>query len=185
MRLFTVVLYVLSVSLAAVILAVYYSLIWRPTAGPTRTGTKGPGVTTFRTIITDVTKPGGADRNNQTKCSNSICNNDTINMKFISNFINLPVDTKTNKSDKTNTHSTGSPDSQTANSAQVPPVPSTGPAEPPQAGQGLTSPGRTTAEPPAVTAEDPSNLPTHRAAEPDSGSGTEEQLGDGLLPGHW
>ncbi|XP_068565281.1 putative transmembrane protein INAFM2 [Cebidichthys violaceus] len=38
-RLATVLVYVLSVSLAAGLLAVYYSLIWRPSAGPGQTGT--------------------------------------------------------------------------------------------------------------------------------------------------
>lgn len=42
-RLATVLVYVMSVSLAAAVLALYYSLIWRPAAGPgpTRTGTDG------------------------------------------------------------------------------------------------------------------------------------------------
>ncbi|XP_060908872.1 putative transmembrane protein INAFM2 [Labrus mixtus] len=41
-RLVTVLVYVLTVSLAATVLVLYYSLIWKPTAGPglTRTGTR-------------------------------------------------------------------------------------------------------------------------------------------------
>uniref|UniRef100_A0A3Q0SXK1 InaF motif containing 2 n=1 Tax=Amphilophus citrinellus TaxID=61819 RepID=A0A3Q0SXK1_AMPCI len=46
-RLATVVAYVLSVSMAAIVLAVYYSLIWKPAAGPgpscNRTGTCAEG----------------------------------------------------------------------------------------------------------------------------------------------
>lgn len=102
--------FVLSVSLAAVILAVYYRLIWKPTAGPglTRTGTGDPVTATSRTEM---------------------------------------------------------------NLTQTGPNSSTGPMAPLKAEQGFTSPALT----PAVTAEDPSNLPTHRDQEADcSGSGTEE-----------
>lgn len=181
-RLATVVGYVLSVSLAAVILAVYYSLIWRPAAGPglTGTGTRGPGVTTSRTEA----ELGSAHRNNQT-------NNDAVNGSNVNKNTVQVINIHRSRNDFINTHSNLPADSQTTpgglNSAQVLPVPSTGPAEPPQAGQGFTSPARAPAEPLAVTAEDPSNLPTHRAADPEtdsSGSGMEEPSG-GLLPGFW
>ncbi|XP_038583617.1 putative transmembrane protein INAFM2 isoform X2 [Micropterus salmoides] len=142
-RLATVVGYVLSVSVGAVILAVYYSLIWKPTSGPalTRTG-----------------------------ISETCINNSSVKVQVF-------------KETSSETHRTGSADSQTAPGR---PVPSSGPAEPPQAGEGVTSPALTTAGPPAVTAEDPSNLPTHRdpaagvgGTETDpAGSGMEE-LGDG------
>ncbi|KAG8011562.1 putative transmembrane protein INAFM2 [Nibea albiflora] len=109
-RVVTVSVYVLSVSLAAVILAVYYSLIWKP--GPTRIGTGDPVTATSRTEM---------------------------------------------------------------NLTQTGPKSSAGPTEPPQAEQGFTSPALI----PAVTAEDPSNLPTPRDQEADcSGSGTQE-LSDG------
>lgn len=140
-RLATVVVYVLSVSLAAVILAVYYSLIWKPTAGPGLSRTGEPGAAT-----------SGTEVNNKT-CINK--------------------DPRASDGP----HGPGSGDASPGDSALPPPVPSTGPAEPPQAGQGFTSPV-------SVTAEDPSNLPTHRLPagrdrETDSsGSGTEE-LGDG------
>ncbi|XP_036943203.1 putative transmembrane protein INAFM2 [Acanthopagrus latus] len=107
-RLVTVLVYVLAVSLAAVVLAVYYSLIWRPTAG------FGPG--TRRTENQTGSEPG----------------------------------TRRNTANK------------------IPSVPAV-----PQAGQDVTSRA-------AVTAEDPSNLPTHRPAgrqDPDQegdGSGMEE-----------
>ncbi|XP_053330919.1 uncharacterized protein LOC128504753 [Spea bombifrons] len=53
-RLATVFAYVLSVSLAAIVLAIYYSLIWKPvrSGGETANGNAGPEVTTFRSNIT-------------------------------------------------------------------------------------------------------------------------------------
>lgn len=143
-RLATVVVYVLSVSLAAVVLAVYYSLIWKPSAGPglSRTGTGN------RTEMTD----SGPHRTkqNETKCC---CN------------INRP--TQTNK-----TYKDRKPDQSTETSTGSS---CTGPAEPAQAGQSSTSPSLSTAEPSAVTAEDPSNLATQRDPGTDSsGSGMEE-----------
>ncbi len=170
-RLATVVVYVLSVSLAAVILAVYYSLIWKPTAGPglTRTGTGEAGATTSRTEMKR--SEAGSDEN-QTTCS--------------SNTTSVNNVTSVHKESETRTHRTGSVEASPG---------------PPQAGQGVTSRALTTAEPPAVTAEDPSNLPTHRATggrdpaadvgwtETDSsGSGTEELVlskSHGSLPGYW
>lgn len=52
-RLATVVSYVLSVSLAAVVLAVYYSLIWKPSPGPGLTRTGDPGPNQNRTMCED------------------------------------------------------------------------------------------------------------------------------------
>lgn len=156
-RLATVVVYVLSVSLAAVILAVYYSLVWRPTAGPSRVGltraetpTAGSGLTWVGTSGTGATESVAETvRTNpdQTKCSGKTCTG------------TLEEDNSLDKHTRTRSG----------------PACDTRPAQPPQTGPGLS-----TAEPPAVTPEDPSNLPTHRAAgsrdpEPDSsGSGMEE-----------
>lgn len=160
-RLVTVLGYVMSVSLAAVVLAVYYSLIWRPAAGPgqTRTGTVAPGVTTSRA------EP--AQRTNQNKDSRTTSVSDVTQSvtspgpEFITTDHSLPADTGAPP---------GTTDTPTGHPALVP------------AGQGFTSPA-------AVTAEDPSNLPTHRTAGPGaggessgsgSGSGVEE-LSDGTL----
>ncbi|XP_051264238.1 putative transmembrane protein INAFM2 [Dicentrarchus labrax] len=117
-RLTTVVVYVLSVSLAAVVLAVYYSLIWKPTPGPALTRTGEPAAATSRTGM-NVTDP------DQSKCLNN------INMNKVS--------------------------------GSGPPGPSPGVSSTAAAAQSSSSPALTSAEPPAVTAEDPSNLPTHRA----------------------
>ncbi|XP_061599162.1 uncharacterized protein LOC133462064 [Cololabis saira] len=57
-RLATVFAYVLSVSLAAIILAIYYSLIWKPTSGSSSAGKPGvpeAGVTPTANISTDTT----------------------------------------------------------------------------------------------------------------------------------
>ncbi|XP_053193297.1 uncharacterized protein LOC128377374 [Scomber japonicus] len=164
-RLATVVVYVLSVSLAAVILAVYYSLIWRPTTG---------------TGIDHIT---AAQRNNPNISKFDSCRNKTLNIQIkVSNNDSVRIYNQTIKAENlkktllnpNKADSTGSPRS-------------TGASDPPQAGQGASSSALSTAEPPAVTAEDPSNLPTHRAAavrdqEADvgwmeagsSGSGTED-----------
>ncbi|KAM3602958.1 uncharacterized protein V6R79_014220 [Siganus canaliculatus] len=142
-RLATVVVYVLSVSLAAVILAVYYSLVWRPTAGPSLVGlsraetpTAGSGLTWVGdsgTGATEVVAETVRTNPDQTECSGGTC--------------------------------TGTPED---NGTRI------------RAGPGCdTGPDLSTAEPPAVTAEDPSNLPTHGAAgarDPErdsSGSGME------------
>ncbi|XP_039980515.1 uncharacterized protein LOC120788638 [Xiphias gladius] len=219
-KLATVVLYVLSVSLAAVILAVYYSLIWKPTPGPglNRTGitTGEPRAATSGTE-TNIRAGSSADGHdqNRTRCTKETAlNRDTgvgpdiyedsadpdqahRSTNTVINTLQLPADqvsteATTDQSDRTrftNSFTTGSvevspgdtpvlrgghTEAQTVNSAGGLPV------EPPQAGQGFTSPALATAEPPAVTAEDPSNLPTHRAAagretEADhSGSGMED-----------
>lgn len=179
-RLATVVVYVLSVSLAAVILAVYYSLIWKPTPGPglprTGTTTGEPGATTSRTG-TDITAGVRPQKPDQRKTLNR--DNDVTNNTSIDPDINDSIDP-----DYTGRHGLTSGDGLPAETGDSAPVLSTGPAEPPR---GFPSPALTTAEPPAVTAEDPSNLPTHRAAvsretaaeagwtQADySGSGTEE-----------
>lgn len=56
-RLATVFAYVLSVSLAAIILAIYYSLIWKPTSGSSSSGKPGvpDGVTPGANMSTDST----------------------------------------------------------------------------------------------------------------------------------
>lgn len=142
-RLVTVLVYVLAVSLAAVVLAVYYSLIWRPTAG------FGPG--TRRTENQTGSEPG--TRRNTANKSNNTC----FKVSDASgDFDQIDKDTQTDQSD----HQSGP--------GPVPSVPAV-----PQAGQDVTSRA-------AVTAEDPSNLPTHRPAgrqDPDQegdGSGMEE-----------
>lgn len=101
-RLSTVLVYVLSVSLAAVVLAVYYSLIWKPS----RTGTGS------RTEMTD--------------------NHGPTQSNYAYELDQSPVETSTSSAE--------------------------GPVNP--------------AEPPAGTANDPSNLPTPRDRETDSGSGS-------------
>lgn len=176
-RLATVVVYVLSVSLAAVILAVYYSLLWRPTAGPglTQTGTVEPGAADSRTEIDDEAGPR-SHRNDpeKLKCDKNVMKTRSNSSVHVSQDTSLS--TKTQKSDRntSKTHSTGAVRSSTGDS-----VSSTGATEPPQAGQSFTD--VTTAEPPAVTAEDPANLPTHRDPERDySGSGMKELM-DGEL----
>lgn len=172
-RLATVVAYVLSVSLAAVILAVYYSLIWRPTTG---TGT-------------------GTERRNHKTSRVDYCRNKTITTQ---NKVSSDAAAHTyhhmNDAENFNTTAVSPGPVDRTGSLEVP---SPGPADPSQTGQGFTSSALTTAEPPAVTAEDPSNLPTHRTAtgrhrEADvglleagsSGSGTEPVLrtSNGLLP---
>ncbi|XP_044232380.1 uncharacterized protein zgc:153157 [Thunnus albacares] len=177
-RLATVVAYVLSVSLAAVILAIYYSLIWRPTTG---TGTTGDPYITAR------------HRNNQNTCKCDSCNNKTVNMQNkVSNNDSINIKIYEDTINPENFSNTFINTSKVGDSTGSLEVPSTGPADPPQAGQGFPSSALTTAKPPAVTAEDPSNLPTHRAAadrDPEadvgwkeadsSGSGTEE-LSDGV-----
>lgn len=156
-RLATVLVYILSVSLAAVILAIYYTLIWRPTAGP--------GPTRTRTEI-NITEPGRPHR-----CDSSV----NIN-NFVDNFIN--ADSHNNK---TGTHGSGSAgDPPGTTDGPVLSLPSTGPADPLQTGQDFM----TTAEPPAVTAEDPSNLPTHRTTDPDPDLDSDE-LSGGLPPEYW
>ncbi|CAK6982440.1 uncharacterized protein LOC128377374 [Scomber scombrus] len=166
-RLATVVVYVLSVSLAAVILAIYYSLIWRPTTG---TGTGTDHIT-------------AAQRNNLNMSKFDYCRNKTLNIQTkVSNNDSVQIYNQTIKAENLNqtlinpnkADRTGSP-------------PSIGASDPPQAGQDASFSALSTAEPPAVTAEDPSNLPTHRTAagrdqEADvgrmeagsSGSGTED-----------
>lgn len=122
-RLATVAAYVLSVSVAAVVLAVYYSLIWRPGQSRDRNGSPGAEHSRGKPSECDVDTDGDATDNR------------SIADRLLADG-HVPV---------------------TALSAEVSPVLAPGPTGPPGAGQGSTSPA-------AVTAEDPSNLPTHRAA---------------------
>lgn len=65
-------------------------------------------------------------------------------------------------------------------------VSSIGTSEAPLAAQGVTSPGVTPTEPAAVTAEDPSNLPTHRsAAGRDAATGGRRTEADFSGSGDW
>lgn len=153
-RLATVVLYVLSVSLAAVVLAVYYSLIWKPTAGPGLTRTGEPGEATSEMN----TGPG-----TQTQRNDQTTNNKMINVTNDSSDVKIHKDSHWSpETDQPglSAHGAGSVEASPADSAQGPSVPSIGTAE-----RGFTSTVPMTAGPPAVTADDPSSLPTHRPAE--------------------
>uniref|UniRef100_UPI003AAA809E uncharacterized protein n=1 Tax=Centroberyx gerrardi TaxID=166262 RepID=UPI003AAA809E len=181
-RLATVTAYVLSVSLAAVILAVYYSLIWKPTAGPGHSrGRSRPGTPGRST---------GTDDNTEIRSDTNTIINTDINTNTDTNINSNTNTTDTDTNSNTNGESVSiyvtpgeAPVRQTGGFGQV--SAPTGPAEPRQAGQGFTEPGLNTEPPPAVTAEDPANLPTHRQQEagwwsssspepePGSGSGTE------------
>ncbi|XP_041814725.1 uncharacterized protein LOC121622017 [Chelmon rostratus] len=183
-RLATVVVYVLSVSLAAVILAVYYSLLWKPTAGRglTRTGTVEPGAGISRTEMDAPGTRSHKNNPNKLKCKNNIRQMKTRN----NSSVHIYKDTK--KPDQTtyDRHRTGSVESSPGDSAQVPSVPSTGRDAPLQSGRSFTSTAMTTAEQPALTAQDPSNLPTHTGTHRDpetdsSGSGMQELSDAGEL----
>lgn len=139
-RLATVVSYVLSVSLAAVVLAVYYSLIWKPSPGPGLTRTGQPG-----------------SNQNRTRCEDGLCD---------SNW-GRPALTHT---DPYTDPRTGDQTGSDVNPQTTGPGPTdSGPLQAEPAFSG-------TADPPTVTAEDPSNLPTHRDPSSEgSGSGMEEK----------
>lgn len=162
-RLATVMVYVMSVSLAAVVLAVYYSLIWKPTAGPgpsrTRTRTE-PGSTTSETELSDAEPAGAAGKLRNKAKSEADDDNLLIRDSDVTN--NRPIDKDMIDSVNTNNHSPA--DTHSINHSTGSMEVSTGPTEPPQAGQGFTSPALKTDELASVTAEDPSNLPTHRTA---------------------
>ncbi|XP_071354857.1 uncharacterized protein [Trachinotus anak] len=68
-RLATVFAYVLSVSLAAIILAIYYSLIWKPTSGSSSLGKPGvpEEVTPTANISADITTGNNASEWNSTQ----------------------------------------------------------------------------------------------------------------------
>ncbi|KAL7861835.1 hypothetical protein SRHO_G00132760 [Serrasalmus rhombeus] len=71
-RLATVFAYVLSVSLAAIILAVYYSLIWKPTAASTSPPSDGkPGTTAPPNATTDADMGNGNSTSPWTPLGNS------------------------------------------------------------------------------------------------------------------
>ncbi|MEQ2279702.1 hypothetical protein AMECASPLE_012101 [Ameca splendens] len=162
-RVATVVGYVLVVSLAAVLLAVYYGFLWKPTSSP------GPAPTSnwTRNGIRELKSGAARKSQNEKKCGVNNCfsdNDKSVNEEFI-NFTERKQETSS-----TSVH-----------------LVSTGASEPPQAAHSVTSPALSIAEAAAVTAEDPSNLPTHRSTagldpaagapwtEADfSGSGTED-----------
>ncbi|XP_029984073.1 putative transmembrane protein INAFM2 [Sphaeramia orbicularis] len=138
-RLATVVSYVLSVSLAAVVLAVYYSLIWKPSPGSGLTRTE-LGLNQTRT-----------------RCEDGLCDSDWTRSALT----------------HTDPHTDSTTGGQTGSDVN-PQTTGPGPADsgPLQAEPGFTG----TPEPPAVTAEDPSNLPTHRdPGSEGSESGMEEK----------
>ncbi|RVE55932.1 hypothetical protein OJAV_G00231050 [Oryzias javanicus] len=176
-RVVTVLAYVLAVSVAAVVLAVYYSLIWEPTAFRTgtklnRTGSEADGETPTQT---GVNKFGN-------NCQNE---NNKVTIK--------DGDTQVSVQDEPELTS------QSVNTLEVTSVHiqvrSFRITEASPSGQSARSPGASTSHPPAVTADDPSNLPTHPGAsargpatdggwtEPDhSGFGSEENHNlDGLI----
>lgn len=133
-RLATVLAYALSVSLAAVILAVYYSLLWKPTAGPglTRTGSSGAELKR-----TDAEAAVAARRYPRCRTDPASLGDITIDQDSI----------------------------DLVGSSETPAVrgtASTGPSESSQDRKGFTTAALSTADPLAVTAEDPSNLPTHK-----------------------
>ncbi|XP_028250901.1 uncharacterized protein LOC114427209 [Parambassis ranga] len=67
-RLATVFAYVLSVSLAAIILAIYYSLIWKPTsASSVKPGPVPDGVTPTASILTNITTTNNVSEWNSTE----------------------------------------------------------------------------------------------------------------------
>lgn len=66
-RLATVFAYVLSVSLAAIILAIYYSLIWKPTSASSSTGKSGEEVTPTANISTNISTSNNITEWNSTQ----------------------------------------------------------------------------------------------------------------------
>ncbi|KAL6478032.1 hypothetical protein MHYP_G00138670 [Metynnis hypsauchen] len=79
-RLATVFAYVLSVSLAAIILAVYYSLIWKPTAASTSPPSDGrPGTTAPPNATTDADMGNGNNTSPWAPLGNSTSANDDGN----------------------------------------------------------------------------------------------------------
>ncbi|KAK5622767.1 hypothetical protein CRENBAI_025126 [Crenichthys baileyi] len=165
-RLATVVGYVLTVSVAAVLLAVYYGFLWKPTSSPGQVPTSNWTRNGTRELKSGAAKCGVNNCNN-----NCFSDNDkSVNEEFI-NFTDRKQETiKSDRTSSTSVH-----------------LASTGASEPPQAAHSVTSPALSIAEAALVTAEDPSNLPTHRSTagldpaagapgtEADfSGSGTED-----------
>ncbi|XP_013879332.1 putative transmembrane protein INAFM2 [Austrofundulus limnaeus] len=146
--------YLLSVSLAAVILTVYYGFIWTPGPAQNRTRTRtGEHTWTQTEAESGSGAAGAAPQKNCLTDRNHSVNQPESHVTSRSNQITSPV---------------------SPGVTPVPPVRSTGASEASRAGQGATSAAPSSAEPPVVTAEDPSNLPTHRSArdwdqEPDPG----------------
>ncbi|XP_030575062.1 uncharacterized protein LOC115772810 [Archocentrus centrarchus] len=66
-RLATVFAYVLSVSLAAIILAIYYSLIWKPTSASSSAGKSGEEVTPTANISTNISTSNNITEWNSTQ----------------------------------------------------------------------------------------------------------------------
>lgn len=127
-RLGTVVVYVLSVSLAAAVLAIYYSLIWKPTPGPglARTGTGGPDISSRNE---NRETAGGSKRSRTLPKSR------------------LETGPESKVLRNTSTHSNSSTSSKVYGT------------DPP-----VLSSGHSVLVPTVTPAEDPANLPTHRAA---------------------
>ncbi|XP_047184814.1 putative transmembrane protein INAFM2 [Scophthalmus maximus] len=132
-RLSTAVVYVLSVSLAAVILALYYSLVWRPAPGPGPDPGPGPAQSGAGTGEPRAKSPGTeADYISGKNASKSETRTGSVGVS--------PGDPPVPGTRTSDLHVPGS---------------ATDPTGPARAGQGSISPAGT-------TAEDPSNLPTHR-----------------------
>lgn len=79
-RLATVFAYVLSVSLAAIILAIYYSLIWKPTSASSSAGKPVPTdeVTTSPNISTNLSTSSNVSEWNSTQLPLNVSRQDTV-----------------------------------------------------------------------------------------------------------
>lgn len=79
-RLATVFAYVLSVSLAAIILAIYYSLIWKPTSASSSAGKPVPTdeVTTSPNITTNLSTSSNVSEWNSTQLPLNVSRQDTV-----------------------------------------------------------------------------------------------------------
>ncbi|XP_078798798.1 uncharacterized protein LOC144990087 [Oryzias latipes] len=145
-RVLTVLAYVLAVSVAAIVLAVYYSLIWEPTSFRTGTKLNRTGSEAARETPTQI-------QINKNKLENNCQNEDK---KITEN----DRDTEVTVQDE--------PELTTQSALEVTSVHiqvrSFRITEAPPSRQGASSSGASTSDPPAVTADDPSNLPTHRGA---------------------
>lgn len=81
-RLATVFAYVLSVSLAAIILAIYYSLIWKPTSASSSAGKPAPSdeVTTSSNITTNLSTSSNVSEWNSTQLPLNVSRQDTVTL---------------------------------------------------------------------------------------------------------
>lgn len=96
-RLATVFAYVLSVSLAAIILAIYYSLIWKPTSTPNPVTTAAPEVTASPNITTNLSTSSNASEWNSTQpgLSLNVSRQDTVTHSHTFQWDNRARDAQT------------------------------------------------------------------------------------------